>query len=115
MIHIQPFTFNPFSENTYILYEETGECAIIDPGVYEPFEEKEIVDFIQSKKLIPKLLLNTHCHIDHVLGNSFVSGKFKLALAIPELELPVLKAVNSYKNEWGFFKYKECTPQIFIK
>lgn len=71
MIQIHRFTFNPFQENTYVLYDETKECIIIDPGCYEKEEQKELEDFINFHELKPILLINTHAHIDHVLGNFF--------------------------------------------
>jgi hydroxyacylglutathione hydrolase len=72
MLHLQRFTFNPFSENTYILADNEGTCAIIDPGCYDDQEQRELKDYIHQKGLQPVMLLNTHCHIDHVLGNHFV-------------------------------------------
>lgn len=87
MITVQAFTFNEFQENTYVLYDETGECVIIDPGCYNPSEQRELVEFIDAHGLKPVKLLNTHCHIDHVLGNTFVAERFKLPLYLHEGEL----------------------------
>jgi len=75
MIQIQKFTFNPFSENTYLVYDETGEAVVIDPGCYEKVEKDTLAQFVESKKIKIKYLLNTHCHIDHVLGNDFIKEK----------------------------------------
>ena len=66
---IKSFTFNPFQENTYIIYDKTKECLIIDPGCYTEEEKNILKEFIINKKLTPKKLINTHCHIDHILGN----------------------------------------------
>lgn len=71
-MQIVTFTFNPLEENTYILYDKTGECVIIDPGCCDKAEEQELSSFIKDNQLTPVKLLNTHCHIDHVLGNAFV-------------------------------------------
>ncbi|MBF90815.1 MAG: MBL fold hydrolase, partial [Flavobacteriales bacterium] len=71
MIKIQKFTFNPFQENTYLLFDETKECIIIDPGCYEKAEQDLLKTFVKENKLKPVKLINTHCHIDHVLGNKF--------------------------------------------
>ena len=84
------FAFNPFQENTYILYDDTNECVIVDPGCSNPEERKLLVDFIDEKKLKPVRLINTHCHIDHVLGNKYVSKKYNLDLEIPQGEQEVL-------------------------
>ena len=67
MIHIQTFTFNAFQENTYILYDETKEAVIIDPGCYDTNEQRILVNFIEKEQLKPVKLLNTHSHIDHML------------------------------------------------
>jgi len=87
---IAVFTFNPFAENTYILYDESGECAIFDPGCSNLDEQNQLVDFIETKGLKPTRLVNTHCHIDHVLGNRFVSEKYNLPLISHEGETSVL-------------------------
>jgi glyoxylase-like metal-dependent hydrolase (beta-lactamase superfamily II) len=77
MIHIQQFTFNVFQENTFVLFDETNEAIIIDAGCMTAEEQKTLVNFIESKQLKPVKLVNTHCHIDHVLGNEFVLKKYK--------------------------------------
>ena len=80
MITIKTFVFNPFQENTYLLYDESGEAVIIDPGCYAQSEEEQLSTFIKDNKLKIKHLINTHSHIDHILGNAFVSQKYKLPL-----------------------------------
>ena len=75
MIQIQTFTFNDFQENTYVLFDDTKECIIVDPGCYDNQEQEKLSNFVTENKLKPVLLINTHCHIDHVLGNCFVADK----------------------------------------
>lgn len=75
MLQIKSLTFNPFSENTYILYDETKEALIIDPGCYEKQEKGILYDFITEEQLKPVKIINTHCHIDHVLGNAFIKKR----------------------------------------
>lgn len=94
-------TFNPFQENTYIVYDETGECVIIDPGCYEAHERIELSDFITENNLKPVRLLNTHCHLDHVFGNKFVHTTWNLPLEIHRGELPVLEAVPAVSQFYG--------------
>jgi glyoxylase-like metal-dependent hydrolase (beta-lactamase superfamily II) len=114
MLQVKKFTFNPFMENTYVLFDETGECVIIDPGCVEKDEESELVEFIESNKLIVKQLINTHCHIDHVLGNAFVKRKFNVPLLIHPIEEAMLRAVKSYASNYGFSQYQESTPDSFL-
>ncbi|MBK8562149.1 MAG: MBL fold metallo-hydrolase [Saprospiraceae bacterium] len=95
------FTFNPFQENTYIVFDETKECAIIDPGCFEAHERIELDKFIQDNELKPVRLINTHCHLDHVFGNAFVSRTWELELEIHKGELPVLEAVPQIAKFYG--------------
>lgn len=90
MLNVQPFTFNPVQENTYVLYNEESLCCIIDPGCYFASEEAELRNFIVQHGLIPKYLLNTHCHLDHIFGNRFVQKTFDLVLHLHQLEKQVL-------------------------
>lgn len=91
MLTVQPFTFNPVQENTYVVYNEKGECCIIDPGCYFASEEEELKKFIESGHLQPLYLLNTHCHLDHIFGNRFIHQTYGLTLHIHRLEQPVLE------------------------
>ena len=81
MIKIKRFIFNAFQENTYVLSDETNECIIIDPGMDSTEEEEQMTDYISEHHLKPVLLVNTHTHIDHILGNSFIASHYKLKLA----------------------------------
>ena len=90
MLTIKSFEFSPIQENTYILYNEFNDCIIIDPGCYFDAEKEELVAFITDNKLTPKMLVNTHCHLDHVFGNKFISEKYNLTLKIHENEKAVL-------------------------
>lgn len=74
-----------------MLYDDTGECVIIDPGCYGRAEEKQLTDFISSQKLTPVRLINTHCHIDHVFGIPFVTRNYGLRLEIHKGEVIVLQ------------------------
>ena len=104
------FTFNAFQENTYVLFDETNECAIVDPGCNSTEEERTLVNFIDDKGLKPTLLLNTHCHIDHVLGNKFVSDKYGLELTSHKDEKVVLDANVMVSSMYGV-QYK-LSPDI---
>jgi len=99
MVHT--LTFNPFSENTYIVTDETGDCIIFDPGCYTKSEKQELKDFIGKNGLRPVRLINTHCHLDHVFGNKFVVDTWGLALEIHRGELPVLERFPEVCNMYG--------------
>jgi len=106
MISIQSFVFSPIQENTYILHDETGECVIIDPGCYDDQERKILSSFIEDKKLVPVRLLNTHCHLDHIFGNAFVSDKYNLKPEFNKLDQPVFDAFIPSCNLYGM----QCEP-----
>jgi glyoxylase-like metal-dependent hydrolase (beta-lactamase superfamily II) len=91
MFQIKAFTFSPVQENTYLLYNQYNECIIIDPGCYYDNEKDALKSFINLNKLQPIILLNTHCHLDHVFGNKFVAEEYKLVLQTHALEKQVLE------------------------
>lgn len=112
---IHTFTFNPFYENTFIIADDNGDCMIIDPGCYEK-EEKEILDkFIEQNNYKVKKLINTHCHIDHVLGNSHVKNKYNVELEGHKIEVETLKAVEAYAPAYGFANYEPAQMDAFLK
>ncbi len=115
MIHIKTLVFNPFSENTYIVYDDTLTAVIVDPGCYEKEEKEELDNFIKSKNLTIKYLLNTHTHIDHVLGNYHVKEKYKVPFLMHKKDEPVLKAVKAYAPNYGFANYTEASPDQFLE
>ena len=115
MLQVHSFVFNPFQENTFVLFDETKECVIIDPGCSDDDERKLLKTFIADHKLKVKLLLNTHCHIDHVLGNRFVKETYKVNLLIHPDEEPVLKAVEVYAPGYGFHLYQHQAPDGFLE
>lgn len=78
MLHLEIFSFGPFQENTYILWDETGEAIIIDPGNTSTAEHQRVKKFLSDKNLRLKRLLLTHGHIDHIAGNRFIFDTYKL-------------------------------------
>ena len=91
MLKIKSFVFSPIQENTYLLYNEHNNCIIIDPGCYFPEEKDELKAFITQSKLHPQMLLNTHCHLDHVFGNRFIAESYAITLQIHEKEKVLLE------------------------
>ena len=110
MLYIDIFAFNQFQENTYVVSDEQKNCVIIDPGCYEKEEEESFLAFIKENDLKPLALLNTHSHIDHVLGNSFILKEFKVDYYLHSEDLPTLNAVSNYAHLYGFPGYK-TSPQ----
>ncbi len=102
MIHVASFAFNPFQENTYVLYDETKECVIIDPGCNTENERKQLKAFIVKEGLKPVRLINTHCHLDHICGNAFISNTYKLILEAHLGEKVVLDASQDHGKMYGF-------------
>lgn len=90
MLKIKSFVFSPIQENTYLLYNEFKECMIIDPGCYFPEEKDELKSFITQSGLKPRMLLNTHCHLDHVFGNKFIAETYGLTLHLHPKEKTLL-------------------------
>ncbi|HTQ63477.1 MAG TPA: MBL fold metallo-hydrolase [Puia sp.] len=90
MLSVKQFTFNPVQENTYVLFDEKDACCIIDPGCYFGNERRALQEFISENGLTPKLLLNTHCHLDHVFGNKFIHDEYNLTLHLHENEKIIL-------------------------
>jgi len=116
MIKVHKLTYNPFQENTYILSDETNEAVIIDPGCYERAEQNHLVQYIEANNLKPVMLINTHCHIDHVLGNSFVATRYNLPLGIHKDDLITLNSIPNYAHLYGFDGYQlSPEPAYFLE
>lgn len=122
MLNVKIFQFNPLQENTYVLFNNQGHCIIIDPGCYADDERDQLTGFITDKALKPLLLLNTHCHLDHVFGNKYVAETYGLELFIHQGEQIVLdRAPESglmwnmpFDNYAGKINYLEPGQQIGI-
>lgn len=108
MFTVISFVFSPIAENTYLLYNESGECIIIDPGCYFGNERLELSDYVEKNGLTPKYLLNTHCHLDHVFGNKFVHDTWQLQPYIHPNEQLMLENAAVAGMHWNlpFDNYK---------
>lgn len=114
MIDLKVFVNNPYQENTYILSDDTKDCVIIDPGMYTAVEQNAVVNYIKTQNLNPVLLLNTHCHIDHVLGNKFIFDQYGLKPQFHEGELQMLQAVPAYAPQQGMRYDLSPEPEVFL-
>ncbi len=114
MITVNQLVFNGFQVNTYILSDETKECVIIDAANYDQRENQKLADFIENKGLKPVLHINTHCHVDHVLGGAFVEEKYGLGVSIhPDSNGFIIKA-KEQAMMYGFNLNKIANISNFI-
>lgn len=99
---IKTFYFNDLRTCCYIVYDDTRECAIIDPGCYKKSEQDRIVKFIGDNGLTPVMIIQTHGHFDHVMGNAFVSERWNIPTYLASEDLPQLKRASSYGSYFGY-------------
>lgn len=113
---LKVFTFNPFSENTYILSDtETKETIIFDPGCYTINEKKMLKKHIDDNNLIVKRLINTHCHLDHVFGNTFVMENYGVELECHKKEVSILERAHLAGDMFGVPMPPQSPPSVFIE
>lgn len=113
-MNVKQFTFNDFQENTYLFYDETKEAIIFDPGCNSESERQELLSFLKENKLDLVGLINTHCHIDHVLGNKFISDHFDLKLQAHKGEVAVLQMQEMVANMYGIAYDKSPEIEVFL-
>ncbi len=114
MVYVKKLTVNDFQENTYLVYDDTKECVIIDPGCYYPSERDLLINTIEHYGLKPVLLLNTHCHLDHIFGDKFIRDTYKIPFAASRRELPVLEAAPMVASAYGVEFNDVIKPDRFL-
>jgi glyoxylase-like metal-dependent hydrolase (beta-lactamase superfamily II) len=116
MLQLYSFVFNPFSENTFIIYDETRKCVIIDPGCSSPSEVDELLGFIDLHQLEPIMVINTHGHIDHIIGNEPVKKHYGIqAAAHPEVKNDFVRS-RQQAMMFGMPLMEECKlPEIELE
>lgn len=114
MTKIKVFVFNPFQENTFLLYDESNECIIIDAGCNEEHEFKELDSYITENNLTLKLIINTHCHIDHIMGNAYVVDKYNVLSIAHKEDMPLLERSNDMAMAFGFNIQEPPIPSQFV-
>ncbi len=115
MVRIEKFIFNAFQVNCYILTEDSGVCAIIDAACYEDREKQEVKEFIERNNLRLVRNLNTHCHIDHILGNKFIADTFGIYPEYHEGSVPLLVPANEIAGSFGYTIDEIPAPAGFLK
>ena len=113
-MEISIFTFNPFSENTYIIHDDTNECIIIDPGCYNEAENQQLLDYIKSAGLKPQKLILTHAHLDHIFGCNAMYKALGLAPYYHEKEKIVYDSAQSVAQHYGVFMQELPVPAGYI-
>jgi hydroxyacylglutathione hydrolase len=101
MLHVKCFTFNAFSENTYIVYNDAKQCIIIDPGMYGKAECLQLFSFIEKNELTPLQVVNTHCHLDHVFGVNDCIIQYKIPFTFHRLEQQVYDWAAAAGQKYG--------------
>ena len=104
---LKSFTFNQFYENTFIVSDSTNDCIIIDPGCYSNDEKNILKKYIKDNNLNPVKLINTHCHIDHILGNKFVAKTWDLNLETHQNDIKLLENSAEIARLYGFIDYEK--------
>jgi len=114
MLYTQSFVFNPFQENTYLLYNDRKECWIIDPGMYDAAELSYFTDYISANNLLPQAIINTHTHIDHIFGIPALMEKYNIPFGMHEMDLPVLNSAPGSAALFGFDYRSIPQPGFYI-
>lgn len=114
MIKVERLVFNAFQENTYLVYDDTAECVIIDPGCSNSAEEQELDDFISRNNLKPVAHIYTHCHIDHILGISHVFNRYGLRPVMHPASLPMLQGAPEHGRMFGIEMSEIVEPETFF-
>lgn len=109
---VKVFEFNPIAVNTYVLYDKTGECVIIDAACFYPDEQRELFNFINNKNLVIKHVLNTHLHFDHLFGVNFIEKQFEVQMKAHKADEFLLDSINDQLAAFGFSPNGDYTPTI---
>lgn len=112
---IKIFHFNPIMVNTYLLSDETGEAVIVDPGNCQTYEDEQIREFVKDKGLKVKYIINTHPHIDHVVGNPWCVAEYHPELLMHEAGMPIYNKAFAYAAAFGLEVGEMPAPDRFLK
>jgi hydroxyacylglutathione hydrolase len=114
-MRLAQFTFNPFSENTYVVFDDTKEAIIIDPGMADSDENELLFEFIEEQGLKPVKIINTHCHLDHILGNAAAVDKYNIPIYCHKSELPMLERAGAASLMWNVPYNLSPNPSGFLE
>lgn len=108
---IKTFYFNDLRTCCYVIYDRSGECAIVDPGCYKQSEKERLVKFINENHLTPKMIIQTHGHFDHVMGNAFVTSQWHIPTYLHHADLPQIKRSETYGSYFGY-EFENPSDQV---
>lgn len=111
---LKTFRFNPIQVNTYVLHDENRQALIIDPGNYVPAENEELLAYIRQEELVPVAVVNTHPHIDHIVGNRFCIEQFHCPLLMHEKALGIYHKAHVYAAAFGFDWQEAPEPSALL-
>jgi len=114
MPKIKKFVVNPVQENTFLLYDHTKECIVVDAGFYYPEEEKEADHYIKQYGLSLKKLVNTHCHFDHMMGIEYMRNKYNVEFAAHPDESFWVEKVVDQATLFGFEMEPVRPPDTYL-
>lgn len=114
MIKVKVFAVNPFREAMYVVSDDTNECVIIDCGMDTPAEKKRVEEYISSKGLKPVMAINTHCHIDHILGIAALKNKYDIPFAASFADTDLLVSGAAHAAMYGMEINDELVDAIDI-
>lgn len=113
---VQKFTFNPIQENTFIVYDQNKVGVIIDPGNYHREENELLKAFIEDEKIELKAILNTHAHLDHIAGVSYVKNTFSVPFYLHKEDLPTLSMADRSAEMYGLDEFiSPPSPDYYLK
>lgn len=107
MIHIEMLVVTELAENTYIVWNDAGDCLVIDPGDAVP-----VLKFLKQQDLKPSMIINTHGHIDHVAGNTAVRKATGARIGIHAMDAPMLSSALYCGAQWVGWPYEEHQPDF---
>lgn len=114
-MEVRKLTFNPLQENTYIVFDDSKECVIIDPGCHNAGEKSYLKQYISELGLKPVALLNTHCHFDHVFGNNFVCDEYGIESWAHKDEIKNIARFEAGASLFGIYGENPRNPSKFLK
>lgn len=114
MIKLKQFVFNELGVNTYVLYDDSKKCIIVDPGCNTIHHQNKLSTFIEEKQLIPVYIINTHGHFDHVFGNAWAKSTYQCPILMHRDDLHMIEHIDKFAGIFGFEVESSPVPDGFL-